>query len=260
VRTADLVAWFLREYLATAARKGRWRPGFEAVKQAILGCIPGADDLLFDPDRLELVLSMEGVCQPVSNLSAGRLAMLGMVADIAIRAVTQNAFLLPPDELGPEDDPLPRVLRETPGLVLIDELDVHLHPKWQRRVADDLKRTFPAMQFVCTSHSPQVIGQLPAEQIRLLPEMPGDPIQPPSMALGVDSNWILDHSMGGAASRDPQTREHLRELQDAIMEGDLDAAERWLAKARQTMDGDDGEVTRLASSLETLRMLDDEDH
>ena len=59
--------------------------------------------------------------------------MLALVADLAIRMVTQNNFLVPADVLGPEDEPLPRVLAQTPGVVLIDELDVHLHPKWQRR-------------------------------------------------------------------------------------------------------------------------------
>ena len=134
------------------------RPGFEVVRRAILGCVLGADGVWFDADREQIVLSIDGNAQPFGNLSAGQRMMLALVADIAIKAVTQNAHLLPADELGAEDDPLPRLLRETPGVVLIDELDVHLHPRWQRRAATDLKRTFPGIQFVCTSHSPQVIG------------------------------------------------------------------------------------------------------
>lgn len=46
-----------------------------------------------------------------------------------------------------------KALEMTPGVVLIDELDLHLHPKWQRRVITDLRRTFPMLQFICTTHS-----------------------------------------------------------------------------------------------------------
>jgi AAA domain, putative AbiEii toxin, Type IV TA system len=52
--------------------------------------------------------------------------------------------------------------------VLIDELDVHLHPKWQRRVVNDLKATFPAIQFVCTSHSPFIIQSISQGELRSL--------------------------------------------------------------------------------------------
>ncbi|MBZ5525216.1 MAG: AAA family ATPase, partial [Acidobacteriia bacterium] len=158
IRFPALRKWFHRETTAAGSLGGKMRPGFEVVRRAILACVPDADAVWFDPDREQIALSIQGNAQPFDNLSAGQRMMLALVADLAIKAVTQNAFLLPPDKLGPEDEPLPRVLRQTPGVVLIDELDVHLHPKWQRRVATDLKRTFPGIQFVCTSHSPQVIG------------------------------------------------------------------------------------------------------
>jgi predicted ATP-binding protein involved in virulence len=58
--------------------------------------------------------------------------------------------------------------KKSTGVILIDELDLHLHPKWQRRVVDDLKRTFPAIQFICSTHSPFLIQSLePGELIRL---------------------------------------------------------------------------------------------
>ena len=53
-----------------------------------------------------------------------------------------------------------KALEMTPGVVLIDELDLHLHPKWQRRVIGDLRRTFPMLQFICTTHSPFLIQSL----------------------------------------------------------------------------------------------------
>jgi predicted ATP-binding protein involved in virulence len=74
--------------------------------------------------------------------------MIGMVADIAYRCVTLN----------PQFDG--EAARLTPGIVLIDEIDLHLHPKWQHRVVEDLKRTFPKIQFFATTHSPFIIQSL----------------------------------------------------------------------------------------------------
>lgn len=71
-----------------------------------------------------------------------------MVGDIARRATILNPHLGE------------NVLLETPGVVLVDELDLHLHPKWQRRVIEDLRRTFPKIQFICTTHSPFLIQTL----------------------------------------------------------------------------------------------------
>jgi predicted ATP-binding protein involved in virulence len=77
--------------------------------------------------------------------------MLATAADIAHRASTLNPHL------GAQ------AARETPGLVLIDEVDLHLHPRWQRRVVGDLLKAFPLVQFVATTHSPFIIQSLPNE-------------------------------------------------------------------------------------------------
>jgi predicted ATP-binding protein involved in virulence len=80
-----------------------------------------------------------------------------MAADIAIRCATLNP------QLGEN------AARETPGVVLIDEVDLHLHPRWQRRVVDDLLRSFPKIQFFGTTHSPFIIQSLrPIEGVLLL--------------------------------------------------------------------------------------------
>ncbi len=173
IRLGDLQDWFQREAIAFANRGGHWRPGYHAVKEAILGCIPGADELRYDGDRKEIILSIAGQAQPLTNLSAGWTMMLALVADIATKAVTQNAQMLPEDMPSSQsEDPSSwqRVLQETPGLVLIDEIDAHLHPKWQQRVVADLKETFPEIQFVATSHSPFVIQSLQDGELKNLEE------------------------------------------------------------------------------------------
>lgn len=250
IRFPELRRWFLSEAIERGNRGGRCRPGFEVVRRAVLRCVPDADDVWFSTDRDQIVLSISGNAQPFDNLSAGQRMMLALVADLAIKAVTQNAYLIPPDDLGPENDPVPTVLRETPGVVLIDELDVHLHPKWQRRVATDLKSTFPAIQFVCTSHSPQVIGEVKPEEVRLLRDQQAEK---PAQSYGMDSNWIVEVLMEGA-ERNPTIKGRLENVFRLIEQKDLRAAEEEITKLR-TETGNSDRLQRAASLVERIKVL-----
>lgn len=235
----DLRRWFYRETAAAGANGGRKRPGYEVIRKAVLLCVPEADDLWFDVDYADLICSIDGQAQPLSNLSDGQRMLLAMVADIAVKAVTLNAHLLPADELGAEDEPIPRVLRDTPGVVLIDELDVHLHPSWQRRVAADLKRTFPSIQFVCTSHSPQVIGEVPPEQIRIID---GETVYSPEHSFGVDSSRILEEVMG-TKQRTESVDALLTKLARQISDDDFDGARATITEAEVKLGANDPEIT-----------------
>lgn len=240
IRFAELTDWFRREAIAAGNRKGRVRPGFEVVRRAIMRCVPDADGVWFDGDREEIVLSIGGHAQPFDNLSAGQRMMLALVADIAIKAVTQNVFLVPPDELGPEDDPLPRLLQQTPGVVLIDELDVHLHPSWQRRVATDLKETFPKIQFIATTHSPQVVGEVPKEQIL---KIDGGFVYSPEHSFGVDSSRILEETMDTKA-RTESVDNLLVKLARQIDDEDFNGARATIQEAEANLGPNDPEITR----------------
>jgi predicted ATP-binding protein involved in virulence len=255
IRLGDLGDWFHREALAALNRGGRFRAGYEVVRTAVLRCVPDADGMWFDPDRSEIVLSIRGQPQPFSNLSAGQRMMLALVADIAIKAVTQNNFLVPEDRPISADRGLPEVLARTPGVVLIDELDVHLHPRWQRRVATDLKRTFPRLQFVCTSHSPQVIGELAPEEIRLLDEpAPG---QPPEQSYGLDSNAILEDVLRTHVRTQPG-EDAIEAVEQALEEGDLKAARERLQALKQLQHGTTRDTVRLEATIKNLEVLADE--
>jgi predicted ATP-binding protein involved in virulence len=187
----ELNDWFLGETLASAKRNGKPRPGFEIVKHAVKCLVPGADEVWFDSDRREIVLSLDGEAQPFSNLSAGQRALLAIVVDIAIRMITQNNYLVPTDTPESDDEALPRVLAETPGVVLIDEIDVHLHPRWQRTIIDSLRSLFPKIQFIATTHSPFIVQSLREGELVMLDS--GQPVAEPGK-LGVEA--IAEGLMG----------------------------------------------------------------
>lgn len=92
----------------------------------------------------------------VSQLSDGIKNMLGMVADIAYRCALLNSHL------GIQ------AAEESTGVVMIDEVDMHLHPQWQQTVLGSLTQAFPKLQFVVTTHSPQVLTTAPSECIRVI--------------------------------------------------------------------------------------------
>lgn len=246
IRFQDIQEWFLREATERGNRGGRWRPGFQAVRWAVLQCVPGAGDIWYDSDRAEIVLSIQGYPQPFNNLSAGQRMMFALVADLAIKAVTQNAFLIPAGDL-PSGE-LPAVFSQTPGLILIDELDVHLHPTWQRRVAADLKAAFPSVQFVCTSHSPQVIGELAPEEILLLED---GQVSRPARSLGLDSSRVLEEVMD-AKSRNAELDTLLHRLFERIDQEDFAQARRLFPEIETRLGSDDPDLNRARTLMHFL--------
>jgi len=159
---AELVRWIARQSWITFQKGGQIKPLFDTVQKAIISCIDDATNLDFDADLGEIIAEIAGQeKQPFNNLSDGQRCMLAMVGDIAEKAATLNPHL---------GD---MVLEDTPGVVLIDELDLHLHPKWQRRVIEDLRCAFPRIQFFATTHSPFLIQSLRSgEELVLLEGQP----------------------------------------------------------------------------------------
>ncbi len=159
---AELARWIAQQSWISYQEGGDVSPAYAAVREAILGCVEEARDLYFDPRRSEVIVEIgaQGK-QPFNNLSDGQRTLLALAGDVAQKAATLNPALAD------------RVLAETPGVVVIDELDLHLHPIWQRRVIEDLRRTFPKIQFFATTHSPFLIQSLRSgEELLMLDGMP----------------------------------------------------------------------------------------
>ncbi|MBF0308967.1 MAG: AAA family ATPase [Magnetococcales bacterium] len=206
-----LTTWFANKYWIAW---GEDKVPFDlpVVREAIRQFLPGAEKIDFDRVRKEIVATIQGKTLPFSLLSRGQRDMMALVGDLAQRAVSLNPHLENP-------------LQETPGVVLIDELDLHLHPKWQRNIVHDLKRVFPKLQFFCTTHSPVLIGEVKPEEIVFLEE-------PASRrTFGMDANAILNHVMGGT-ERNAEVKRDLDAIFDWIEAGEFESAKKAITDLR----------------------------
>ncbi|WP_028315511.1 AAA family ATPase [Desulfatibacillum aliphaticivorans] len=165
--------WF-KKLSISALRKNGDSQALANVEMAVKACIPDSTDFFFDIDEDQIMLESEKTgLIPVNYLGDGFRNIIAMTADIAHRASRLN----PQYEI--------KAAQKTSGIVLIDEIDMHLHPKWQRRVVGDLKQAFPNIQFIATTHSPFIIQSLnPGEVIDLNQEASPEKIEsyPPDIA------------------------------------------------------------------------------
>ena len=119
---------------------------YEAVKQAVADFMSymnsgGTYEVFYDKQLEDLMYKTEDLVLPLSDLSSGYQSLIWMVFDIAYRMAILN-----PNKRSE--------VCATKGIVLIDEIDMHLHPKWQWNIIDSLRKTFPNVQFIATTHSP----------------------------------------------------------------------------------------------------------
>jgi predicted ATP-binding protein involved in virulence len=236
IQETALLDW-IRDQATASLPRTEGTIALNVVRDAIRSCVEGAQYLYYDGRYKDLVVLMErGGPQLLRNLSDGQRIMLTLVGDLAKRAAVLNPHL---------GD---TALRETPGTVMIDELDLHLHPKWQRRVIHDLKATFPSLQFITTTHSPQLIGEAQPEEITLLD---GDEAATPPRSFGIDSSRVLEEVMG-ASSRDPSVGDLLARLFKLIDDEDFDRARAVLTEVEGKLGSDDPEVTRARTLMAFL--------
>ena len=163
--------------------KNPYRVLLNAINKAIITCISsmGWTDLKYSFAAQNLLICHPQMGElPLEAMSDGARSVISMAADIAYRMARLN-----PD-MG-ED-----VTLKTSGVILIDEVDMHLHPSWQQTVVNDLIRAFPKVQFIMTTHSPQVLTSVSAESIRIL-HWDDDmvDIEEPSFSLGEESSQLL---------------------------------------------------------------------
>jgi predicted ATP-binding protein involved in virulence len=140
--------------------------------------------------------------------------------------------------------------RQMRAIVLIDEVELHLHPTWQRKILPWLLKAFPHCQFVVTTHSPQVIGDIKAEYIRVLDFKPkGNRVQSVTATKGRDSNFLL-LSVFGAEERSATTKKRFDAFEKAFRNNDHAAASQELERLAAEIEGGAPELTVARSRLE----------
>jgi predicted ATP-binding protein involved in virulence len=161
----------------------------EAVRQAIQNLLPNISNLRVRRGRVQkgqpaprskLVVTKGSQVLELGQLSHGERGLLAMTGDIG-----RGLALTGPESVEP---------RLRAGIVLIDEIELHLHPAWQREVIARLESTFPNVQFIVTTHSPQVIGQMQPESVKVFENFKLVTAAPHTH--GRDANAILSDIMG----------------------------------------------------------------
>ena len=163
-----------------------------------------------------LIVEKAGTTLDLRQLSDGERGMFALVLDLAKRLSQANPQLYDP-------------VRDGSAIVLIDEIDLHLHPKWQRTVIKKLTETFPNCQFIATTHSPQIIASVKSEQVLLLID---SEVTPSGRTFGMDSNWILRHLME-ANERPEESSLAINEVESLIRDGNFSDARVAITKHRK---------------------------
>lgn len=192
----------------------------QAVRSAVEALLPGFTDLRVRRKPLRMTVRKAGVEVTIQQLSDGEKCLLAMTGDLARRLALANPA---------RDDS-----RAGSGIVLIDEIELHLHPAWQRRVVPALERAFPHCQFILTSHSPAVLGHVEPEAVCLLERTPEKVEAHRLTTKGQDVSRILQTIFGVSARPEP-FEERLSELFARIEAGRLDEARTLVAELREVL-------------------------
>ena len=216
----------------------RGEPGrmLGAFEEAICRFLPGYSNLRTDESkRPRLLIDRGDSTIPVRQMSDGERGIVALVLDLARRLALANPELANP-------------IVEAEGVVLIDELELHLHPKWQRRIIGKIETTFPRCQFIATTHSPQVVGELAHDRIQIM--MDGQ-VYSPTHSFGVDSSRVLEEIMD-APPRNEEVHELLAQVSRDIGRQRYRRAKGSLARLVDRLGENDPEVTRMRTLLDFM--------
>ncbi len=214
----------------------------EAVRAAIHRFLPEFSNIRVNRSSNCLVLQKEGFALKFNQLSDGEKCLFALVGDIARRLAIANT--------GKDGNPL-----DGKGIVLIDEIDLHLHPEWQRMVIPRLLETFPNCQFFITTHSPLVINHLQPNNLFMLQSLDNELIvQRPRNSYGKDSTRILEDLMGLKTTHTDDVSDALKKIYLQISEDKLTEAREGIAQLLQK-GFDDPELKRAETLIRRKELI-----
>lgn len=243
-----MMKWFQKMTMQQLQR-GHEIPEFTAVRMAmeqVFSSITGFSDVQVqfnldtgDIDIIYFDKNNEHLRIPVSQLSDGYKCTISLIADIAYRMAILNPQLL--------DD----VLTKTEGIVLIDEIDLHLHPTWQKRILKDLMSIFPKVQFVVSTHAPEVINSVKRDSIVILKD--NVVLSAADETYGKDANTILREIMGVSARPD-DVKILFEQFYELLDKGEWTRAESIIEQLEAEIGNNDAEVNSCRVRLELEQM------
>lgn len=213
----------------------------EAVRSALEKFLPEYHDFRIKRQPLRMVVTKGDQELRIDSLSVGETCFIALIGDIARRLSIAN--------------PRKRNPLEGEGVILIDEIDLHLHPAWQRRAVTNLTKVFPNVQFVVTTHSPQILSEVAPESIRLLYQEDNlIKFTIPKQSIGLNSVEILRELMDdpGINSTVPK---RIAEIATKIDHDEFDAARELIQKLKVDLKGS---IPDIVEAEATIAMLEPE--
>jgi predicted ATP-binding protein involved in virulence len=215
-------------------------PVIEAVRRSIYSLLGNNyESLTFKRSIGKMIISKFGKELPLESLSDGEKSLLAMVGDLS-RRLAENY-------VDRDDDPSSPL--DIPALVLIDEIELHLHPEWQRAIIPKLTEIFPYCQFIVTTHSPQVLSHVDPDCIHIL-DYEGDNVvvKRPESSYGLDSNRILEDILG-VSKRPQEIADRLQELFEYINDNNLEDARKIVTELRERIGSGEPELARAEATI-----------
>ena len=180
----DFFTWFRNqedienEYIVKGKTEGSVARDLDTFRNALQVFMPEYTNIHIRRNPLRMLVEKEGKSLNVNQLSDGEKIYLALIGDLCHRLVLANPTL---------DNPL-----QGEGIVLIDEIDLHLHPEWQGSFAEKLPEVFPNIQFIVTTHSPHVLNHVQSSLIR---KLENDDLSIPDYSYGMPTEIVLKDVM-----------------------------------------------------------------
>ncbi len=235
-----IAEWILKHEMASLQQKED-TPVLQSIKNAATNALENCTDISFDFEEGRVIVDFkDDISIPFEHLSDGQRTILGLFCDIARRAAILN-----PHHGGEASEKIE-------GVVLIDELDLHLHPKWQMKIVEDLRKVFPNIQFICTTHSPILLRSIEKEHIIILED--GEQSKDEYYSKGRDINSILYDFMG-VPKRTKEYENKVDNLFGFIDDDNIEEAEKILEELKKDYGEKDSIVIEAQTMIDMLKAL-----
>ena len=218
-------------------------PEYDAVCDAIRKCVrllmntKDSVDVAYTYDIQDICIYYQEndrtIKMPLNRMSDGYRCTIHLIADIAYRMA----------QLNPQ---LREKVLDTPGVVIIDEIDLHLHPEWQKRILGDLTSIFPNIQFIVSTHASSVISSVKSENLIILEN--NIATSPVGEVYGKDSNMIHSGVMGSSERPDP-VKSLFSDFYNALANADIKKAKSVITEIERLIGTNDPELAGCHTKL-----------